>query len=170
MVGDLFSIVLQAVREWTPKAEYTRESKYRDDLLRFLRKKLNYSENDVLDSPIWDSYSYGQYHLIKKEAGRSLADIGIDNKIGIELKLNLRNKSQIDRLVGQVVDYLSGYCCVIIILCGHTKQEAADVLRHNLRKINTQSTTPFGQEKIIRIVSKDKSKNPIKTKNPLALF
>jgi hypothetical protein len=71
-------------------------------------------------------------HLIKKEAGRSLADIGIDNEIGIELKRNLKTKSQINRLVGQVVDYLGGYSYVIIVLCGHTEQEAVDVLEHNL--------------------------------------
>jgi len=47
--------------------------------------------------------------LIKKEAGRSLAYIGIDDEIGIELNRNLKRKSQINRLVGQIVDYLGAY-------------------------------------------------------------
>jgi len=122
-----------------------------------LRKSLNNSGNSVYYSPIWSFDSSG-HHFIKKEAGRSLADVGIDDEIGIELKRNLKRKSQINRLVGQVVDYLSGYSYVIIVLCGHTDQEAVDVLEHNLRRI-VNSSSLFGQEKLIRIVINDRSQN-----------
>jgi hypothetical protein len=169
MIDSFFDVVLQAVKEWNPKAEYTTENKYRDDLLKFLREKLNHSGSGIFSSTIWSSYSSGQHHLIKKEAGRSLADIGIDNKIGIELKLNLRTKSQVDRLFGQVGNYLDGYPYIIIVLCGHTNQEKIEDLKYMLRKINTQSPL-FGQEKLIRIIFKDESKNPRKAKNHLASF
>jgi len=156
-VYSLFYDILQIIKDWNPKAKYSTESKYRDDLIRCLRKNLNHPGNCVFDSPIWGSDSSRQ-HLIKKEAGRSLADIGIDNEIGIELKRNLKTKSQINRLVGQVVDYLGGYFYVIIVLCGHTEQEAVDVLEHNLRRIvRPSSSSPFGQERLVRIISKDKS-------------
>jgi len=134
-----------------------------------LRKKLNRSGSGAFSSPIWGFDSSGQ-HFIKKEAGRSLADIGIDDEIGIELKLNLKRKSQINRLVGQVVDYLRGYSYVIIVLCGHTEQDAVDVLKLNLKRIVRSSSSPFGQEKLVRIVSKDMPQKPRKTKKPFALL
>ncbi|MCJ7614514.1 hypothetical protein MUO71_07125 [Candidatus Bathyarchaeota archaeon] len=121
MSDSLFDEVLQTINNWKPKTQYPTENKYRDDLLKFLRKTLNPSGNCVFRSPIWSSDFYEQ-PLIKKEAGRSLADIGIDNKIGIELKRNLKRKSQINRLVGQVVDYLGGYSYAIIVLCGNIEQ------------------------------------------------
>jgi len=145
MMGSLFDDVLQAINDWNPKAEYSTENKYRDDLLAFLRKSLDPPGSSVYYPPIWGFDSL-RHHFIKKEAGRSLADIGIDYEIGIELKRNLKRKSQINRLVGQVVDYLSGYSYVIIVLCGHTDQEAVDVLKHNLRRI-VNSSSLFGQEK-----------------------
>ena len=168
-LGSLFDTILQTINDWNPQAEYSTESKYRDDLLVILRKKLNRSGSGAFSSPIWGFDSSGQ-HFIKKEAGRSLADIGIDDEIGIELKLNLKRKSQINRLVGQVVDYLRGYSYVIIVLCGHTEQDAVDVLKHNLKRIVRSSSSPFGQEKLIRIVSKDMPQKPRKTKKRFALL
>ena len=99
MATSLFDNVLQIINDWNPKAEYSKESKYRDDLLTVLRKNLNQSENDVYSSPIW-GFDSSRHHFLKKEAGRSLADIGIDDEIGIELKRNLKRKSQINRLIG----------------------------------------------------------------------
>ncbi|MCW4034805.1 MAG: hypothetical protein NWF03_05520 [Candidatus Bathyarchaeota archaeon] len=154
MAGNLFEDVLQTIENWNPKDQYTTETKYRDDLLLFLRQRLNQSESSIFSSPLWNS-SNSRQHLIKKEAGRSLADIGIDNKIGIELKRNLKRKSQINRLVGQVVDYLDGYSHVIIVLCGQPEQEAVEVLKHNLRRIIQAAATLYEQEKLIKIVSKD---------------
>ena len=140
---------------------HSTESKYRDDLLIFLRKNLN-SESETFSSAIW-GLDYSGNHFIKKEAGRSLADIGIDDEIGIELKLNLKRKSQINRLVGQVVDYLNRYSYVIIVLCGHAAQEDVDVLKHNLKKILKSFSSPFEQEKFVRIISKCKPQKNKKT-------
>ena len=166
-MGSLFDDVLQTISDWNPKAEYSTENKYRNDLLAFLRENLN-SGSDAFSSPIW-GLNHSGHHFIKKEARRSLADIGIDDEIGIELKRNLKRKSQINRLVGQVVDYLSEYSCVIIVLCGHAEQEAVDIVKHNLKRILRSSSSLFGQEKLIRIVSKGKSQKTRKIKKKLAL-
>ena len=139
----MFNDVLRTIENWSPKDHYTTETKYRDDLLLFLRQKLNQHESTIFSSPIWSSNN--NQHLVKKEAGRSLADIGIDNKIGIELKRDLKRKSQINRLVGQVVDYLDGYSHVIIVLCGQPEQEAVEVLKHNLRRIIKAAATLYEQ-------------------------
>lgn len=169
MESSLFDNVLQTIDDWNPKAEYLTESKYREDLLKFLRKKLNHSENDGYTSPIW-GFDSSRHHFLKKEAGRSLADIGIDDEIGIELKRNLKRKSQTTRLIGQVVDYLNEYSCVIIVLCGPSEQVAVDVLKHNLKRIIRSSASLFGQEKHIRIVSKGKPQKTRKAKKLLALL
>ena len=167
-MDSLFDTVLRTIKDWNPQAEYSTEKKYRDDLLAVLRKNLNSSGSDAYSSPIWGIDYLGQ-HFIKKEAWRSLADIGIDDEIAIELKLNLRRRSQINRLVGQVVDYLRGYSSVIIVLCGHTEQEAVDVLKYNLQRI-IGSSSAFGQEKLVRIVSKERPRKPRKAKKRLALL
>jgi len=166
-LDSLFDTVLQTIKDWNPQAEHSTENKYRDDLLAVLRKKLNRYGNDTYSSAIWGIDFLGQ-HFIKKEAGRSLAEIGIDDEIAIELKLNLKRRSKINILVGQVVGYLRGYSCVIIVLCGHTEQEAVDVLRYNLKLIIESSSSSFGQEKLVRIVSKDRPRKSRKVKKRLA--
>lgn len=164
MLDDLIENVFQTISEWTPKSEYSNETKYRDDLFKCLTKKLN-SESKGYNSAIW-GLEHSGYHLIKKEAGRSFADIAIDNEIGIELKRNFKNKTQIDRLVGQVVDYLvGGYSCIIIVLCGHTDQEAFDTLKHNLKQIFKSFSSSLGRDEIfLKIISKSKPKKARKQK------
>ena len=158
MSDNLVDDVLQTISDWNPKAEYPTETKYRDDLLEYLRESLN-SGITGYSTAIW-GLEHSGFHCIKKEAGRSLADIGIDNEIGIELKRNLRRKTQINRLVGQIVDYfVYGYSCVIIVLCGYADQEAVDTLKHNLKKVFKSFSAPLGDEdKQIKIVSKSKIK------------
>jgi len=168
-LDSFFYEVLQTIHDWNPQSRYSTERKYRDDLLAFLQQELNHSGGSEFSSSIWGS-DYSGPHFIKKEAGRGLADIGIDDEIGIELKLNLRQKTQINRLVGQVVDYLSAYSCVIIVLCGHTEDEAVGVLKYNLKRIGRSSDSLFGQEKFIKIVSKDCSQKTRKTKNYIAVI
>lgn len=153
-MNDFFYDVLETISNWTPKSNYPTEHKYRDDLITFLRKTIN-SEPLPPQSAIW-GIEHSGHHFIKKESGRSLADIGIDDEIGIELKRNLRHKSQINRLVGQVVDYLNGYSYVIIVLCGYTERAAVEVLRHNLTMVLKSFSSPFGDEKSVTIVLKCK--------------
>lgn len=162
-VEKLFDDVLQTVSNWNPKTEYSTERKYRDDLLEFLRESLN-SESSTVSTAIW-GLEHSGYHCIKKEAGRSLADIGIDNEIGIELERNLKQKSQINRLVGQIVDYLNAYTYVIIILCGHSDQQAVGVLKHNIKKIFKSFSSPQ-EEKQIRIITKGKQQKTRIPKKP----
>ena len=153
-MNDFFYDVLETISNWTPKSNYPTEHKYRDDLITFLRKTIN-SEPLPPQSAIW-GIEHSGHHFIKKESGRSLADIGIDDEIGIELTRNLRHKSQINRLVGQVVDYLSGYSSVIIVLCGTATPVSVDILKHNLKRVLKSFSTPSGQEKYVTLMFKCK--------------
>lgn len=113
---------------------------------RSFEGKLNHAGSDAFSSAIW-GFEHSGHHFIKKEARRSLANIGIDDEKGIELKQNLKRKSQINRLVGQIVDYLDMYSYVIIVLCGRSEQEAVDTLKHNLKRIVGSNSLPLRQEK-----------------------
>ena len=108
----LYYEILETTSNWNPQSRYSTERKYRNDLLAFLQQELRHSGGE-LSSPIWGS-DYSGPHFFKKKVGRGLVDIRIDDEIGIEPKLNLRQKTQINRLVGQFVDYLSAYSCVML--------------------------------------------------------
>ena len=104
MFRELFEECVEIVDIWKPKKEYPKEELYRDDLIDFLFDKLNEEE----------------HVKVVKEAGRGLCDIAVGNKrVGIELKRNLKNKSEMNRLQGQVDDYEDEYEeGIIIVLVG----------------------------------------------------
>ena len=96
-------------------------------LINFLRKELN--KQDLL----W----FQKTHLIQKETGRHLADIGIDKSVGIELKLNLSKLSEADRLIQQVRRFLEEYEeGVIVVLCGRSDREKVDYVKHVFKNMN----------------------------------
>jgi len=166
MFGSFFDVVVQSIEEWIPKRKYAAEGKYRDDLMKFLSERLKPKEGA-------GEYIFGspQKHFVEK-GGRPAADIVVDKRIGIELKLNLRQKKEMDRLYGQVAGFLDEYSSVIVVLCGNVEQEKIDVLKHKFReleKMKSSSSPPWGQEKFVRIISKDKSQVS-REKSPFALF
>ncbi|MBW2986380.1 hypothetical protein KY333_03340 [Candidatus Woesearchaeota archaeon] len=124
MLGQLFNKVLDLVESWEPQEKYPNEDKYRNDLMAFLREEL--SKPSLLGMP--------QALKIRKESGRALADIAINEKIGIELKKDLKNQSQVDRLVGQIRRYKKGYNDIIIVLVGNTNVEILDELNEAIRE------------------------------------
>ena len=134
MASDFPDDELETILEWNPQTEYSTENQYQGDFLECLQKNLN-SESQGFSPAIW-VFEHSGYNYIKKEAGRSFVDIGIDKEIGIDLKQNFRSKTQLNRLVGQVVYYLVAcYSCVIIVLWGKVDQKAFDTLKHNLKQI-----------------------------------
>lgn len=148
LFGSLFDDVLEIVKDWKPKGKYTSESGYRDDLMAYLRKKLNEPE----------PFSFGltKKHVIRKESGRHLADIGVDRKVGIELKMNLTKKTQRNRLVGQLTDYMKDYKGIIVVLCGEIREAECEELREDIKRISPEDF--FGEETPIKIVRMDKKK------------
>ncbi len=102
--------------EWEPNWNMQNEEAFRDDLLNILYNRLK------------------KTHVIGKETGRALADIRIDN-IGIELKLNLSNKSEKDRLIGQVQGYLDVYDDVLVVLLGKTSPTTVSEIRSRLHNL-----------------------------------
>lgn len=154
MFENVFNIAMRTVKEWVPEKRYLSEGEYRDDLCRVLRKKIERREESG-----FFSLGSSEKYIVQKESGRHLADLAVINseKVGIELKYNFRTKSQRNRLVGQVKDYLKEYLYVIIVLCGYVDTQQFDALRYDLKEYEESSGFSLGQpQKVVKIISKSK--------------
>jgi len=127
MFESLCDDVLSIVKRWPPEKKYSKEPGYRDDLMKFIRSELERSQQNLL-------FGTPEKHRIKKEAGRSHADIEIDRNIGIELKRNLKGKTEMNRLTGQIIDYEGEYSCIIVVLCGEVSEETAEELEYQFKQ------------------------------------
>jgi len=146
MLSYIFNVVVQVVEDWVPK-KYAKEDKYRDELMRFLRERL----------PSED-YAVGKGAFL---------DIEINDEIGIELKRNLKSKTERNRLVGQVTDFLKQHSYALVVLCGKVEQKIVNDLNSSF-KFSTLSSSLI-QNKIVKIISKDKSQI-LKEKNKRVLL
>lgn len=160
MFESTFDVVCSLIEEWTPKKQYKKEEGYRDDLYEFLRRKLKSREQN--------GFGFGEEkYIVQKEAGRHLADIAVNEKIGIELKVNFKRQSQKDRLVGQIKRFLRSYSSVMVVLCGEVDEGKVDELYNDFKDFQPS----FGilqPEKIVKIICKTKGRK-IK-KKPQGLF
>jgi len=160
MLSSISDEVLRIIEEWRPKKDYRNESGYRDDLMAFIRKELKRES-------IWGP---PKKHRIRKESGRHLADIGIDEKIGIELKRNLSSQSSLDRLIGQIRRFMRSYNYIIVVLCGKTSEEILDDLRVEFKEHSARGSVWGGPKTIIEIVKKSKQKEKKGPKGFVDLF
>jgi hypothetical protein len=101
MFDTTFDDVVNCINSWKPGSKLARETQYRDDLISHFRNELN--------KPSPYQFWPGKNYKIQKEKGRSLADIGINDKVGIELKYNMDSKAKADRLFGQIESYSKSY-------------------------------------------------------------
>lgn len=92
---------------------------------------------------------------IRKENGRGLCDIAVDRRIGIELKKDFKEKKQINRLIGQIVDYKREYEDLIIVFVGNTDKNALDILRDAISDLSgNQLIVGLSREPRIKIIDK----------------
>lgn len=104
-----FDYVDKLVREWQPQALPT-ELQYRNSLITFLRERLK-------DAQIEPEYRHKgtTTDIYVKQTGL----LG-SSEVFIELKRNLLQKSQYDRLVGQIESLEPGKNAIVVALCGET--------------------------------------------------
>lgn len=101
--------VLNLVEAWTPEKAYRSENKFRDDLKEYLETNLNDKRGGVMGQ--------NRTHSLRKERGKSRADIAIDDEVGIELKREIKD-SKLRRLRDQINDYQKEYDYVVVCACG----------------------------------------------------
>jgi hypothetical protein len=104
-----FQNVVKLIKEWKPGAQPT-ELKYRDSLISLLRVKLK-------DAQIEKEYRHTgtTIDIYVKQSG-----FFGSSQVFVELKRNLLQKTQLDRLVGQVESLRPRKNPVIVLLCGET--------------------------------------------------
>ena len=146
MFVNLCGEVIKIVKQWKPQ-KHQEHDEYRDDLKEFLERKFDERRRNI--------YASKEIHRITIESGRSLADIGIDDKIGIELKLNLKG-SEIDRLDGQINKFTihAQYNCVIVVLCGEVSAETVAEVKYRIKK---RFEGVFPQKVIVEVITKDEA-------------
>ena len=114
------------ITQWTPKMQYENENQYRDDLLSYLNE--NFSSKYRL-------YNLrGEVH-ISKETGEYSPYIEINKNIGIELKKDLDKKSEVDRLIVQLVGFKREYSDILVVLVGMTNRESLEKLKMRIRDL-----------------------------------
>lgn len=116
MLGEnLTGAVYDFVSQW-PAGLHHSEPAYRKDLLEYL-----------------ESNTSGR-NPVRKEAGASHADIGIGNRVAVELKYDFRSQGQIDRLFSQIARHQKGFTDgVVCVFCGVTSKKAIDRLKVMIR-------------------------------------
>lgn len=140
MFSSLFEDTIKKIKKWKPTKKFSKELKYSNDLADFLRDEFNENQSRV---------------SVTKEDGRGLCDIAINKKIGIELKKDLKNKSEIDRLAGQIIDYKKDYEDIIIVLVGDTKRDALEVLKDKISYLDERDAGVFFEQGLrIEVIEK----------------
>ena len=125
-----------------------------------------------------DPFVTPEEHYVKREGGRSRADIEVDGRIGIELEVDLKGKTEMGRLMGQLNHYEDEYNCIIVVLCSEVREDTADELRYKLKKrygATSMLDFGFGPQKprveIVRVKEKSqpRKKREVteKTRSPL---
>jgi hypothetical protein len=110
--------VVNLIHLWQPD-RFPKELKYRDSLANFLRERLPQA-------------------IIEKEYRHSgtTSDLYVEcngflrtSEVFIELKRDLLQKNQLDRLIGQLESLKPSKHRIIVVLCGETKPELLTRLR-----------------------------------------
>jgi len=156
---SLFYEVFEIIKQWKPQQKYSNELEYRNDLMDFIYNKLNYSGNIFFGN---------RSILVRKEDGRGLCDIAVGNRqVGIELKKDLKSKSQINRLQGQIDDYEDDYKeGIIIVLVGNVNKYVENELRHKLQKKLNKSNVFGLQQFRIKLINKSDNNIRKSTRKP----
>src|SRR5579859_2768330 len=110
--------VVKLIKEWQPGILAT-ELKYRDSLTVFLRESLN-------GAKIENEYRHEGTTI---DIHIKIPGFFSATQIYIELKRNLLQKTQLDRLVGQLESLQPSKNTIIVVLCGETNPGLLDRLK-----------------------------------------
>lgn len=120
-----FDNVVKLIKEWRPEAQ-PNELRYRDALTVVLRARLK-------DAQVEKEYRHTgtTIDIYVKQAG-----FWGSSEVFVELKRNLLQKTQLDRLVGQVESLRPEKNALIVVLCGETNPALETRFREKYRLTN----------------------------------
>ena len=145
---NTYDDTVKAINNWRPAQRYSDELKYRDDLLKHLKKEMNETA----------PYTYMPIETlsVRKQEGAGLCDITVGPRaVGIKMKMDLTGKSDVDGLIGQLVGYKSEYDDLIVVLVGTTDEKALEYL---LLQVSTIKDNRYAAQQRIKVMRKDNIK------------
>jgi hypothetical protein len=140
---NTYDDTVRAVNRWQPAQHDSDKLTYTDDLLRYLKKEMNSTA----------SYTYMPREKISvlKQEDAKLCDISVALRaVGIKIQKDLTDKSDVERLIAQLVVYKSGYDDLIVVLVGSTDEQAFEYLKIQLSTIKDNSYSAQQRIKLIR--------------------
>jgi hypothetical protein len=140
---NTYDDTVRAVNRWQPAQHDSDKLTYTDDLLRYLKKEMNSTA----------SYTYMPREKISvlKQEDAKLCDISVALRaVGIKIQKDLTDKSDVERLIAQLVGYKSGYDDLIVVLVGSTDEQAFEYLKIQLSTIKDNSYSAQQRIKLIR--------------------
>ena len=142
---NTYDDTVRAINKWQPAQRYSDELKYRDDLLKYLKKEMN--------SIAPYTYMPLEKLSVRKQDGAGLCDITVGPRaVGIKMKMDLLGKSDVDGLIGQLVSYKSEYDDLIVVLVGKTDEKAFEYL---LLQISTIKDNRYTAQQRIKLIRRD---------------
>ncbi len=127
MLNNLFNEVCDLIdKEWIYETEdFQKERQYQLDLTNFLRKELN--RPNIFSSK----------NVTVTLEGQNNCDIAINrDEIGIELKKDLHNENEINRLWGQLDNFTKTFDDIIVVLVGNPVPHYRDLLKQKIVERN----------------------------------
>jgi hypothetical protein len=107
--------VSEIIHAWSPSKKYKTKSDCEYDLFC----EIKYNLEDVA---VKRQYGSGAHRV----------DIGVGNKVAIELKKDLRNSATVNKIMGEVKRLLKSdkWEFIIIVICGYIIKEHLEELEH----------------------------------------
>lgn len=141
-----FDSVQKVVREWQSPVLPT-ELKYRDALAALLRAHLRKATIEI-------EYRHRgtTIDIYVKEQGF----LG-SSEVFVELKRNLLQKSQLDRLVGQIESLKPGRHAILVVLCGETNPALVSRFKEKYRDHIGDNLILIGDEPLAVVVKENKT-------------
>lgn len=112
--GGICDEVLTYIEEWVPD-DHSNEYGFQEELREYLDVQLNESGNSR--GPVGLGDEMRDQFPVRKEYGKSQADVAVGDTVGIEMKHNLTN-GRINELSGQIRKYKKEFPCVVVVACG----------------------------------------------------
>lgn len=135
---QVLDTVVNLIQEWQPE-RLPKELKYRDSLANFLRERL---PRAIVEKEYRHSGTTSDLYVECSGFLRS-------SEVFIELKRNMLQKNQLDRLVGQLESLNPRKHRIIVVLCGETKPELLTRLRLHYASL---AADPFGVKTMAIVV------------------
>jgi len=114
--GGVCNQVIEYIEQWVPE-DHDDEYGFQNELQSYLDTQLNETGNP--DVHVGLGGGTGEQYQVKREYGKSNADVAVGDEVGIEMKYDLTN-GQINELRGQIEAYKKEFPCVIAVACGIT--------------------------------------------------